>query len=54
MVLLNFCRNRKLVGVGDGVQVFDFVPQDQKIPGTTLPLAVNSLDTNQDTSITTV
>lgn len=44
----------KFSGVGDALQTFDFVPQDQEIPGTTLPLAVNSENINADTSITTV
>jgi hypothetical protein len=48
------CLSRKLVGVGDGLQVFDFVPQDLNIPGTTLPLAVNSQGKDQATAITAV
>jgi hypothetical protein len=34
--------------------VFDFVPQDLNIPGTTLPLAVNSQGKDQATAITAV
>jgi hypothetical protein len=45
---------RRIIGVGDGPQEVTFVPQDEKVPGTTLPITANAEDTDVDTAITTL
>lgn len=44
----------RIIGVGDSPQDITFVPQDQDLPGSTLPIAVNAANTNAASSITVV
>lgn len=46
--------HRRITGVGDAPQGISFVPQDEDLPGSTLPIATNAEDTDEDTAITTV
>jgi hypothetical protein len=44
----------RITGVGDEPQSISFVPQDEDLPGSTLPIAANVEDTDEETAITTV